>query len=588
MRGITARISSQYLVFSLLFGTSIGYTQADPGAALRTLIEEERAARTADEPDELDFPPVTIQQSADRAEHARGFLTRLDEIDRTELDRDDQLDWDLLHRDLTSRVMNHEHRAYLTPLNHETGPHASFMRLASRTQFRSLDDYERYLTRLRTAPEYLDQYVTLMREGVSSGRTLPRAVLGAHEGMIDSYLAATPEESTLYEPFLSFPAAVPAAEHDRLRREARTAIAEQVYPGLTRFRDFILTEYTPAARDSYGLLALPGGREYYDHLVRHHTTLDITAEEVHQIGLEEVSRIRAEMEQIIRQVEFEGDFQQFLEFLRTDPRFYAETPEALLREAAYHAKRADGQLPTIFHLKTLPRRPYGVAPVPADLAPNYTGGRYSVANRDDRAGFYWVNTYNLPSRPLYVLPALTLHEAMPGHHLQIALHQEMEGRRRSGVTAYSEGWALYAEYLGKEMGIYDDPYTDFGRLTYEMWRACRLVVDTGIHAKGWTRDQVREFLASNTALSHHEVRTETDRYIAVPGQALAYKMGELLIRRMRAEAEQALGARFDVRDFHHAVLEPGPVTLSVLEENLREWISTASAAPAEASARPTR
>jgi uncharacterized protein (DUF885 family) len=338
----------------------------------------------------------------------------------------------------------------------------------------------------------------------------------------------------------------------------------------------MIGEYIPKTRTTTSAADLPRGREYYAHRVRHFTTLDVTPEEVHKIGLAEVERIHGEMLEVMRKTGFAGDFPAFLQFLRTDPRFYARTPEELLKDASFIAKRMDAKLPSLFG--RLPRLPYGVEPVPAHLAPKYTGGRYVEAPvGGTRAGTYWVNTYALESRPLYVLEALTLHEAVPGHHLQIALQQEMEGvppfRRAAGVGAFVEGWGLYSERLGLEAGFYQDPYSNFGRLTYEMWRACRLVVDTGLHALGWSRQKAMDFLAAHTALSLHEVRTETDRYISWPGQALAYKMGELKIRALRSAAEKELGPRFDVRAFHDAVLANGPVPLPVLEERIRAYVS---------------
>ena len=334
-------------------------------------------------------------------------------------------------------------------------------------------------------------------------------------------------------------------------------------------------EYIPGARSTVGASALDGGKEYYAFLVRHFTTLDLTPEQDHAIGLAEVQRIRAEMEAVIRQTGFEWSFAGFLKFLRTDPRFYAKTPEELLKQAAFTAKKIDGKLPSLFG--RLPRQPYGVEPVPADIAPKYTGGRYVPAPLDGKkAGTYWVNTYALETRPLYVLDALTLHEVVPGHHLQIALAKEMTDlpnfRRHLYIDVFGEGWALYAERLGLEMGLYADPYSQFGRLTYEMWRACRLVVDTGLHAMGWTRQQAIDYLAGNTALSLHECTTETDRYIAWPGQALAYKMGELKIRELRRRAEEALGPRFDIREFHDRILSGGTVTLPILEERIETYI----------------
>ncbi len=337
-------------------------------------------------------------------------------------------------------------------------------------------------------------------------------------------------------------------------------------------------EYIPGARESLGASELPDGRDYYARRIRHFTTLDLTAAEIHATGLKEVARIRGEMEEIIEQVGFEGSFSEFLDFLRTDPRFYARSAEELLKEAAWIAKRMDGKLPELFG--RFPRLPYTVEPVPDHIAPKYTTGRYvSAPIGSTRPGAYWVNTHDLNTRPLYTLEALTLHEAVPGHHFQIALNQELEGlpnfRRFSYLSAFGEGWGLYSEYLGLEAGFYTDPYSNFGRLTYEMWRACRLLVDPGAHAMGWTREQMLDFLPSNTALSLHNVRTETDRYISWPGQALAYKIGQLKILELRHRAEMALGGHFDVREFHDTVLKSGSIPLNVLEQQVDGYIEEA-------------
>jgi uncharacterized protein (DUF885 family) len=350
---------------------------------------------------------------------------------------------------------------------------------------------------------------------------------------------------------------------------------EGVVPAYRTFLEFMVDEYIPGTRETLGASDLPDGGDYYRHKIREFTTLDLAPEEIHQIGLEEVGRIRAEMEAVIEEVGFEGTFADFLDFLRTDHGFYADTPDALLKEAAWIAKRMDGKLPSLFG--RLPRLPYTVEAVPDYLAPKYTTGRYVGAPwGSSEPGRYWVNTYDLASRPLYNLEALTLHEAVPGHHLQIALNQEIEGlppfRRFSYISAFGEGWGLYSEWLGLEAGFYTDPYSNFGRLTYEMWRACRLVVDTGVHALGWSRERMIDFLASNTALPLHEVETETDRYISWPAQALSYKLGEIEIRKLRGEAEQALGPSFDVRAFHDAVLANGSVPLPVLRQAVEAFI----------------
>jgi len=347
-------------------------------------------------------------------------------------------------------------------------------------------------------------------------------------------------------------------------------------PEYERLYNFLRDEYIPASTETLGITEVPGGEEYYQYLIELHTTLDRSAAEIHQTGLDEVARIRSEMMEIVEETGFGDDFDGFIEFLRTDPQFYAETPEELLKETAYVLKKMDGKLPELF--KTLPRLPYGIFEIPDYLAPRTATAYYSRGASDGtRAGFYAVNTYDLPSRPLYEVVALSLHEAVPGHHLQIALTQELDDlpriRRNASFTAYTEGWALYAERLGLEVGMYDDPYDNFGRLSYEMWRALRLAVDTGIHAKGWSRDEAIDFMASNSALSLHNIRSEVNRYIFWPGQALAYKMGEIKIRELRERAEEELGDDFDLREFHDVILLSGPVPLSVVETNVEDWIA---------------
>jgi uncharacterized protein (DUF885 family) len=396
----------------------------------------------------------------------------------------------------------------------------------------------------------VDEHIALLRDGLRSGFTLPRVVLEGYEVTIASHVVDDPTKSVFWRPFASVPATFSEADRARLLAAGRTAITTALVPGYRTFLEFMTREYIPGARQTIGASALPNGAAFYQNTIREFTTLDLSADSIHKIGLSEVARIRKEMDAIIAKVGFQGTFAEFLNFLRTDPRFYPTTPEQLLKEASWIAKRMDGKLPTLFG--KLPQLPYGVSPVPDHLAPKYTAGRYiPAAPGGTEAGSYWVNTYLLQSRTLYTLEALTLHEAVPGHHLQVALAQELEGlpefRRHGYLSAFGEGWGLYSERLGLEAGFFTDPYSDFGRLTYEMWRACRLVVDTGMHSKGWTRQQALDFMAANTALSLHEVRTETDRYISWPGQALAYKLGELKIRELRSRAEKALGSRFDLR-----------------------------------------
>ncbi len=521
------------------------------------------------------LPAATVSDFERRADVWREMLERLGRIDRDHLDPADRINYRMFERQLRDDIANVDFKAYLIPITVDQGFHIGFARLPTQMPLATVDDYDDYVARLQAFPGYVTQHIALMREGLRSGMTLPRVVLAGYEVTIETHVVDRPANSVFHVPFDVFPTGIPEAERERLREAGRAAIVEAVVPGYQSFLDFMVNEYIPSARATTGAVDLPNGREYYAYLIRHFTTLDLSPAEIHQIGLEEVERIRSEMRDVIAGTGFRGDFTSFLRFLRTDPRFYARTPEQLLKEASHIAKQMDAQLPSLF--KTLPRLPYGVAPVPDHLAPKYTGGRYVGAPiGSTRPGYYWVNTYALESRPLYVLEALTLHEAVPGHHLQNALRQELEGlpdfRRFANVAAFGEGWGLYAERLGLEAGFYTDPYSNFGRLTYEMWRACRLVVDTGLHAMGWTRSQAMEFLAANTALSLHEITTETDRYISWPGQALAYKIGELKIRELRRRAEEALGERFDVRTFHDAVLSSGEIPLPVLEDQIQAYI----------------
>ena len=530
--------------------------------------------------EELDerFPDVGLDYEAEKVDRWREFADRLEEVDEDALDDADRADYDVLDRELNHRITRYERDVHLMPVNHEGGPHSAYVRHPSRRSFDDLDDYERYLHRLRHAGEFFEEARALLEEGVERGFTPPRSVLDGHGEMIESYLVDDPAESELYEPFESVPERIDAADRERLRDAGSEAIADAVVPALERFREYLLEEYVPAARETTGYADLDGGEPYYEHLVRYYTTLDVTPEDVHRTGLEEVDRIREEMLEVIDDAGFDGDFEEFVEFLRTDSRFYPDSAEELLKEATSIAKGVDGRLPSLFTLDAMPTRPYGVEPVPEDIAPSYTSGRYVSNATDADAGTFWVNTYDLDSRPLYALPALFLHEAVPGHHHQIAHAKEQEGvsefRREHLVTAYIEGWALYAERLGLELDAFETPYEQFGRLSNEMWRACRLVVDTGIHAMGWTPEEAREFMAENTAMSLHNVRTEVDRYVAWPGQSLAYKMGEIRIRALRGEAESRLGADFDVRAFHERLLENGPVPLPTLEESVRGWIDS--------------
>jgi uncharacterized protein (DUF885 family) len=562
----------------------------DTGAALRQLFDDERAftwredplAATYDGIHDYDdrLPSVTPADQQRRIEADREFLRRLRAMDRSALAPQEQVSYDLFDFMVSQRLALASHREWRVPLNSDSGFHADVLLLHELANPRSTVDYERYIARLEDLPRYFDENIANMRQGLRDGFTLPAEILPGISGVVAAEQFARPEDSPFFAPFAKFPSTVPEADRARLIAAGRAAIERDVLPAYARFQAFFEREYRAGARRSLAASDLPDGRAYYADLVRYFTTLPgATPDDVHETGLVEVARIRSEMEEIIREVGFEGSFGEFLTFLRTDPQFYARTAEQLLREAAWITREIDGRTPAFFG--RLPRTPFTVKPVPEPLAPNYTAGRYNPGPLG-AAGEYWVNTYALDKRPLYVLPALTLHEAVPGHHLQGALARELAGVPRFRLNfyphAFGEGWALYSEKLGEELGVYHTPYQRFGRLTYEMWRACRLVVDTGMHWKGWSRQQALDYLAANTALSTHEVRTEVDRYIAWPGQALAYKIGELKILELRARAEAALGERFDIRAFHDALLENAGVTLPVLERHIDEFIASAGRA----------
>lgn len=519
---------------------------------------------------------VSLAQQLHSLEAAREALRRLDAIPRDSLAPNDRLNYDVFRRAARDELAEAEFHAYLIPITNREGFHTFFPELGDNVPLNTVEDYENYVARLRDFRRYAGEHVELMRQGIREGMVLPRASVEGIEATLDPHIVDDPTKSLLYAPFTRFPAGVPASEHARLAAAGRAAIAEGVVPGYRAFRDFMAREYVPAARATIGASSLPNGQAYYAHRVRSYTTLPLTPREVHETGLAEIRRIRAEMDSVMRATGFTGTFPEFVQMLRTEPRFYVDTPERLLERTSLVLKRMDGELPRLFG--RLPRMSYGIKEIPAYIAPRTTTAYYSQPAGDGtRAGYYWVNTYDLKSRPTYEIESLSLHEAVPGHHLQLALQQELEDvpnfRRFNGFTAFVEGWGLYAESLGKEAGFYTDPYSYFGHLTYDAWRACRLVVDTGIHSMGWTRQQAIDYMAANTGLSLRNIENEVDRYIAWPGQALAYKTGQLAIRRLRTEAERELGTRFDVRGFHDVVLGSGAVPLTVLEENVRRWIA---------------
>lgn len=521
------------------------------------------------------LPDMSAATLAAQAKQRQQWLDKLQQIDVADLTEQQQINHAILVYSLKDALSEYKYGSHLIPLTAESGFHSDLAFMVSGTEFKTVEDYQDYLSKLKTIPLYMQQQTDWMKQGLAVGMTQPKAVLAGYDQSILAFISKTPEQNVFYRPFTKKPDFVDADQWLTLQQQAQQIVEQQLNPAYQQFYQFMVQHYLPGARDSIGASEWPKGREYYQNRLEHYTTLKLTPEQVHQTGLDEVARIRAEMQDIITGVGFNGSFAEFIQFLRTDPQFYVKTPTELLKEASFIAKKVDAELPKYF--QTLPRTPYGVAPVPAEIAPKYTTGRYAGTSRDDRAGFYWVNTYALDRRPLYELEALTLHEAVPGHHLQISLAREQaslpEYRRNFYTSAFGEGWGLYSEYLGIEMGFYQDPYSNFGRLTYEMWRAARLVVDTGMHTMGWSRQQAIDFLASNTALSMHNVTTEIDRYISWPAQALSYKLGELTIKKLRKQAESELGTKFDVREFHEVVLRNGSVPLSILEQQVALYIA---------------
>jgi len=561
-----------------------------PSQTLTQLFEDERAftwredpmTATGDGVHDYDnrLASITPADYARRARQDEQFLTRLRAIDRAALPHQEQISYDLFAFMVGQRQHFARYNDWRLPMNSDSGFYSEILTLGDSMQPRTVRDYENYIARLNDVPRYFRENMENMRQGMREGFTLPAEIIGGVRDTIAGWSFDNIEATDWWSPFANFPDTVPASERERLAAAGRAAITDSVIPAFREFQAFFVNEYAPRARTSIAATRLPNGRAYYADLVRYYTTLpDATPQSVHRTGLAEVRRIRAEMEAIVREVGYEGTFSEFLTFLRTDPQFYPQTSEELLHRAAWITREIDAHMPDYFG--RIPRMPYTVEPVPAALAPNYTAGRYNPGPLG-AAGTYWVNTYALNTRSLYNLPALTAHEAAPGHHTQGAIARELTGLPRFRLNFYphsfGEGWGLYSERLAGEMGIYHTPYERFGQLTYEMWRACRLVVDTGMHSMGWSRQRALDYLADNTALSTHEIRTEVDRYIGWPGQALAYKIGELKIIELRQRAQAALGDRFDIRAFHDAVLANGGVTLPVLEQEIDAYIARAQAA----------
>ena len=518
----------------------------------------------------------TIKYHQAEADFAKKIIKKLEMISDEKLSESEVISRELLLFVLKNKIDFNKYKMYLNTITNENAFHLNLSRMGNQT-FKNKEQVLNYLEQLDSLPKRVEYNLNILRASIEEGMSQPRAIISNYSYSYEKHIVSNPIKSDFYKPFHMLPDSLSNKFKDSIIKIANASIQKNVISQYKKIKLFFEDEYFPNARKQLGISSISNGKEFYQNRINYFTTSNqYSADDIHQIGIKEVARIKKEMHKIIDDLGFQGSFAEFLKFLRSDEQFYPKTEDELLIFARDISKRIDAELPKFF--KSLPRKPYGVVPVPDDLAPNYTGGRYySGPKNEPTAGFYWVNTYNLPSRTLYTIPALTAHEAVPGHHLQISLNSELsktipEFRRKLYISAYGEGWGLYSEYLVDEMGIYRNLYEKFGQLTYEMWRACRLVVDTGVHSKNWTRKQMIDYMTENTALSIHEINTETDRYISWPGQALSYKIGEIKIRELREKAETALGEKFDIREFHEIILNEGTITLSIMEKRINSYI----------------
>lgn len=521
----------------------------------------------------LDDVDATSQQQ--RLDYWQYVLKQLDGIDVAQLSPENQINYAVYREQIGNFVADQKFMNWQMPFNSDSAFWSDIDYDLGGDKLRTVDDYRKYLDRLNQIPAYFDQQIANMRAGLKRGFSVPREVLKGRDVSIAAVAnLKDPTQSSFYTPFKQLPSSIPAEQAQALQGQALQRIRDEVIPAYAKLLTFFHDEYVPQARTTLAAEAMPDGKAFYRQQIHEYTTLDLSPDAIHQIGVEQVAKIHAQMLDVMQQTGFKGSFAEFLQFLRSDPQFYAKTPQELLDKSAWVAKEVDGQMSKFFG--HLPRERFTIEPVPAGIAPYYTSGRGGP-------DVYLVNTYDLPSRPLYNMPALTLHESYPGHALQLELaeedHSQPAFRRNGYISAYGEGWGLYSEYLGNEMGIYQTPYQKFGFLTYQMWRACRLVVDTGIHHLGWTRQQAIDYLTVNTALSSREIANEVDRYISWPGQALSYELGYLKILELRAKAEKALGTKFDLRHFHDTVLSTGSVPLPVLEQRIDRFIAEGGPEP---------
>ncbi len=572
-------------VFVLLFVCSTVFAQTGATRSLYALFDEEWELNLRENPTfasylgdkryNTQWGDISLAAINKRNLHQKETLARITRINRAELSDKDKLNYDLFKKDLEEAIEGFKFKSFLLPIKHDSGVQTADQ-LAEFLQFQTVKDYEDWLARLNAFPVYLEQTIALLREGQKQKILWARVVMERVPPQIDKQITETPESNSFYTPFKTFPKDISEAEQTRLKNAAKEAITNKIIPSYKKLKEYFVKDYLPASYPEAGVWQRPDGADYYAFLARSYTTTAMTPEQIHEKGLLEVKRIRAEMEKIKAQVGFSGTLQEFFQYLRTDPKFFYKTPDELLNAYRAMAKKIDPNLTKIF--RTLPRTPYGVIPIPDNIAPDTTTAYYNSPAADgSRPGYYYVNLYKPEVRPRWEMLALSLHESVPGHHLQLALQQELgevpNFRKYGGYTAFVEGWGLYAESLGEDMGLYTDPYDKFGQLTYEMWRAVRLVVDTGMHFYKWDRSKAIDYFKDNAAKTDQDIVNEIDRYISDPGQALAYKIGELKIKELRARANNALGDKFDIKEFHDIVLLSGAVPLDILERNSDQWIA---------------
>ena len=576
-----SRIGSIALGLAL---TLPAFAQQDADGRFKQIYQQEWAWRTGQagvstsgepQPNNGRLDQVDAQSQQQRLDYWRKVMSQLDAIDVKQLTPAEQVNYAVYREQIHNFIADQQFQLWQMPFNSDSAFWSELNDDLQSDDLRSETDYRHYVDRLGQVPASFDQQMANMRAGLKRGFTVPRAVLAGRDQSIASVAdVKDPTQTSFYQPLLHMPSSIPATTAAAIQADARQKISQGVIPAYAKLLTFFRSEYVPQARTTLAAEALPDGKNYYRQQIHEYTTLDLDPDTIHKIGLDQVAKIHAQMLQTMQQTGFKGSFPDFLHYLRTDPQFYAKTPQELLDKSAWVAKEVDGQVGKFFG--HLPRKRFTIEPVPADIAPYYTSGRGGP-------DVYLVNTYDLPSRPLFNMPALTLHESYPGHALQLELAEEENDQpafRRNGyISAYGEGWGLYSEYLGNEMGIYKTPYQRFGFLTYQMWRACRLVVDTGIHHLGWTRQQAIDYMTQNTALSDREIANEVDRYISWPGQALSYELGYLKILDLRAKAEKALGPKFDIRAFHDTILATGSVPLPVLEQRIDRFIEAGGPEP---------